>query len=75
VIKRLQVAAFWVAAFLGSAALRAFGFLAALALAARTVAQRFCVASMIAFRPTALSLRFGFGWAALALVTAAQRFL
>ena len=60
---------------LGYAAFLAFVFLATLVFAARIAAHRFFTASIIAFRPAALSLRFGFGAAALAFLTAAQRFL
>jgi len=45
------------------------------AFAARTAAHRLFVAAMIALRPAALSFRLGFGGAALAFFTAAQRFL
>ena len=52
-----------------------FPFPAPFAFAARTAAHRFFVAAMIAFRPAALSLRLGFGGAALAVFNAAHRFL
>src|SRR5215813_946260 len=42
--------------------------------ALRTAAQRFLVAAMIALRPAALSLRFGFAGSALAFLTASHRF-
>jgi len=63
------VAGFVLVAFL------AFAFTAVFASAARTAAQRFFVAAIIALRPAALSLRLGFGGAALALFIAAHRFL
>ncbi len=47
-----------------AAALLAFGFPATFAFAARIADHRFFVASMIALRPAALSLRLGFGGAA-----------